>query len=84
MNIIKDGIILAVYTFSVILAFIFTSNPLAIMISSFGAASDAPIMASIQSEVITVFGICCAMAVLIPTIAFVWLAFISNQEEYQY
>jgi hypothetical protein len=84
MNIIKDGIYLAVYTFSIILAFIFLSNPLALMISNIAAASDAAIMPSIQTEVITVFGICCAMAVLIPTIVFVWLAFTTNQEEYQY
>lgn len=84
MNIIRDGVILAVYTFSVIITFIFTSSPLAVMISSIAAASDATIMPSIQSEVIAVFGICCAMAVLIPTIIFVWMAFTTNQEEYPY
>jgi sorbitol-specific phosphotransferase system component IIC len=84
MNIIRDGIMLAVYTFSILLAFIFLSNPLALMISSIGAASDAPQMPAIQAEVRTVFSIVCAMAILIPTIIFVWLAFTTNQEEYQY
>lgn len=84
MNIIRDGIMLAVYTFSIILAFIFLSNPLALMISNIAAASDAAIMPSIQAEIIAVFGIVCAMAVLIPTIVFVWLAFTTNQEEYIY
>ena len=84
MNIIRDGVILAVYTFSVIVVFIFCSSPFATMVSSIAAASDASIMSSIESEVITVFGICCAMAVLIPTIIFVWMAFTTNQEEYLY
>ena len=84
MNIIRDGIILAAYTFSIILAYIFLSNPLTLMISGIAAASDAAIMPSIQNEVNLVFGICCAMAVLIPTIVFVWLAFVSDQEEYLY
>ena len=84
MNIIRDGIILAVYTFSIILAYIFLSNPLALLVSNIGGASDATVMPSIMAEVNLVFGLCCAMAVLIPTIAFVWLAFVSNQEEYLY
>ena len=84
MNIIRDGVILAIYTFSVILAFIFLSSPLALMVSSIAAASDAPMMASIEAEVIAVFGICCALAVLIPSIVFIYLAFMSGNEEYQY
>ena len=84
MNIIRDGILLAVYTFSIIVAFIFLSGPTATMITSIAAASDAPQMASIESEVIAVFGICCAMLVLIPTIIFVWMAFTTNREEYLY
>lgn len=84
MNIIRDGVILAVYTFSVIVAFIFLSSPFAAMISSIAAASDAPQMPSIYNEVVAVFGICCAMAVLIPTIIFVWMAFTTNQEELIY
>jgi len=84
MNIIRDGVILAVYTFSVIVAFIFLSSPFATMVSSLAAASDAPQMDAIKNEVITVFGICCAMAVLIPTIIFVWMAVTTNQEELLY
>lgn len=84
MNIIRDGVILAVYTFSVILAYIFLSAPFASMIAAISAASDASIMPSIYNEVVAVFGICCAMAVLIPTIIFVWMAFTTNQEEYLY
>jgi hypothetical protein len=84
MNIIRDGIFLAIYTFSVILAFIFLSSPLALMVSSIAAASDAALMPSIEAEVIAVFGICCALAVLIPTIVFVYLAFTTGNEEYQY
>jgi hypothetical protein len=84
MNIIRDGIILAVYTFSIIVAYIFLSNPTAIMISSIAAASDAPQMHAIEAEVKAVFGICMAMMVLIPTIIFIWLAFTTNQEEYIY
>jgi len=84
MNIIRDGVILAVYTFSVILAYIFTSDPLAQIIAAISAASDASIMASIVTEVKAVFGICVAMAVLIPTIVFIWLAYTTNQEEVPY
>ena len=84
MNIVRDGILLAVYSFSIILAYIFLSNPLALLIASIASASDASIMPTIESEIITVFGMCCAMAVLIPTIIFIWLAFTTNQEEYLY
>jgi len=84
MNIIRDGVILIIYTFAVIAAFIFVSSPFAAMLNGISAASDAPQMATAKTEIITVFGICCAMAVLIPTIIFVYLAFISNQEEYLY
>ena len=84
MNIIRDGVILAVYTFSVSVAFIFLSAPFAAMISGIAAASDAPNMPAIYNEVVAVFGICCAMAVLIPTIIFIWLAFTTNQEEIAY
>lgn len=84
MNIIRDGVILAAYTFTIILAYIFLSNPFAMTIAGIAAASDAPQMTSIYNEVIAVFSICCAMAVLIPTIVFVWLAFSTNQEELIY
>jgi len=84
MNIIRDGVILAVYTFSVIVAFIFLSSPFALMITNIAAASDAIQMEAIKNEVIAVFGICCAMAVLIPTFIFVWMALTTNQEEYIY
>lgn len=84
MNIIRDGVILAVYTFSIIVAYIFLSSPFATMISSLAAASDAPQMTTVYNEVVAVFGICCAMAVLIPTIVFIWMAFTTNQEELIY
>lgn len=84
MNIVRDGIMLAVYTFGIILAFIFLSNPLALMISNIAAASSEPMMLTVKNEVIAVFGICTALAVLIPTIIFAWLAFTTNQEEYLY
>ena len=84
MNLIRDGILLVVYTFGVILAYIFLSNPFAILVSNLAAASDAAIMPTIKTLVFSVFTICCAMAVLIPTIIFVWLAFTTRNEEYLY
>jgi len=84
MNLIRDGILLVVYTFGVILAYIFLSNPFAILVSNLAAASDASIMPAIKTLVFSVFTICCAMAVLIPTIIFVWLAFTTRNEEYLY
>lgn len=84
MNIVRDGVILAVYTFSVILAYIFTSSPFAHMIAAISAASDASMMPVVYNEVIAVFSICVGMAVLIPIIIFVWLAFSTNQEEVYY
>lgn len=84
MNIIRDGVILVVYTFCVILAYIFLSNPFAVLVSNIAAASDASIMPSIKTLVFTVFSICCAMAILIPTIIFVWLVFTTRGEEYIY
>ena len=84
MNIVRDGIILIIYSFSIILAFIFLSSPLATMVSSIGAASDAPTMPYMMNYVNMVFSICCAAAILIPTIIFIWLAFNSQQEEYLY
>jgi len=84
MNIIRDGVFLVVYTFSVIVAYIFLSGPTAMMISGIAAASDAHQMIALKAELLSVFGICCAMAVLIPTIIFIWLAYTTNQEEYIY
>jgi hypothetical protein len=84
MNIIRDGVILAVYTFSVLMAYIFLSNPFALVISGISSASDANLMHSAYNEVISVFSIATAMAVLIPSIVFIYLAFTTNREEYIY
>ena len=84
MNIVRDGVILIVYTFSVILAYIFTSSPFAHMISAISAASDAHMMPIVYNEVIAVFSICIGIAVLIPIVIFIWLAFTTNNEEVYY
>jgi hypothetical protein len=83
MNIIRDGILLAVYTFVIILAYIFLSTPFTMIISGVAAAgADNPHMAAMQNEINTVFSIATAMAVLIPTIIFIWMAFTTRNEEY--
>ena len=82
MNIIRDGILLIVYSFIIILAFVFTSEPFAQMVTGISSASDASMMTIVKNEVITVYGICCALAVLIPTIIFIVMAFTSRHEEY--
>ena len=84
MNIIRDGVMLIVYTFSIILAFIFLSGPTATMITSIMSAGDAPQMHALETELLAVFGISTALAVLIPTIVFIWLAFSDPRMEIQY
>lgn len=84
MNIIRDGVILIAYTFAVILAYVFLSEPFAVMVSNIAAASDVGMMTVVKNEVFTVFSICCAMAVFIPIIVFIWLAFTTRNEEYLY
>ena len=80
MNVVRQGVILIVYTFSVIVTYIVLSDPAAQMISSIAAAgSDISIMASMESEIKAVMGICFALAVLIPTILFIWMSF-TNEE----
>ena len=83
MNIIRDGVILAVYTFAIVLSYIFLSTPLASIVGAVAdAGSEFGMMATIENEVYMVFGICCALAVLIPTIIFVWMALTTRNEEY--
>ena len=84
MNIIRDGIILIVYTFTVIIMYIVLSDPLATTIAAIASASDASQMTSIVSEIKTVFSICVAMMTIIPTVTFIYLAFTTNKEEYIY
>ena len=83
MNIIRDGVILAVYTFAIVLSYIFLSTPLASIVGAVAdAGSEFGMMATIENEIYTVFGICCALAVLIPTVIFVWMALTTRNEEY--
>lgn len=84
MNVIRDGAILAAYTFAVILVFIFLSDPLATIVSMVIDAHETGFTQSIETEVYAVFGICCAIAILIPTVIFIWLAFSSRNEEVYY
>jgi len=58
MNIVRNGVILAVYTFIVIIIYIIMSDPTAQMINQIAAAgSDISQMSSIVSEVKAVLGI---------------------------
>lgn len=83
MNIIRDGILLIVYSFIIILAFIFTSDPFAQTVAGIaGAGSDISMVNTIHEEVIMVYGMCCAIAVLIPTIVFIYLSFNTKNQEY--
>jgi hypothetical protein len=79
MNVVRQGVILIVYTFVIILAYIFLSEPTAQIINAIAAASDASQMPSLLAEVKAVLGICFALAVIIPTILFVWMSF-TNEE----
>ena len=80
MNVVRQGVILIVYTFAVIITYIVISDPAAQIISAVAAAgSDIGIMASMESEIKAVMGICFALAVLIPTILFIWMSF-TNEE----
>jgi hypothetical protein len=80
MNVVRQGVILIVYTFAVIITYIVISDPAAQIISAVAAAgSDISIMASMESEIKAVMGICFALAVLIPTILFIWMSF-TNEE----
>lgn len=80
MNIVRQGVILIVYTFSVIIAYIVLSDPAAKMINGIAAAgSDIGIMTSMVTEIKAVLGICFALAVIIPTILFIWMSF-TNEE----
>jgi len=80
MNVVRQGVILIVYTFSVIIAYIVLSDPAAQMINSIAAAgSDIGVMTSMVTEVKAVLGICFALAVIIPTILFIWMTF-TNEE----
>lgn len=76
MNIVRNGVILAVYTFSVVIAYIVLSEPAAQMINTIAAAgADVPTMTSIVAEVKAVLSICFALAVIIPSILFIWMAY---------
>ena len=80
MNVVRQGVILIVYTFAVIITYIVISDPVAQIISAVAAAgADISIMASMGSEIKAVMGICFALAVLIPTILFIWMSF-TNEE----
>jgi hypothetical protein len=80
MNVVRQGVILIVYTFAVIITYIVISDPAAQIISAVAAAgADISIMASMESEIKAVMGICFALAVLIPTILFIWMSF-TNEE----
>jgi hypothetical protein len=80
MNIVRNGVILMVYTFSVIIAYIVLSDPTAQMLNGImNAGSDISIMASMGAEIKAVLGICFALAVLIPSILFVWMAFTDTE-----
>ena len=79
MNVVRQGVILIVYTFVIILAYIFLSEPTAQIINAIAAASDASQMPSLLAEVKAVLGICFALAVIIPTILFIWMSF-TNEE----
>ena len=87
MNIVRDGVLLIVYEFIVILCFIFLSNPVALTIAAItdaGTASGVTQMTYYQTLINHVLSICFILAGLIPLIIFVYLAFTTNQEEYLY
>lgn len=83
MNIVRNGVILAVYTFSVIIAYIVLSDPAAILINGIAAASDAPNMPSLVTEVKTVLSLCFALAVIIPSVLFIWMAYTDTEIIYR-
>lgn len=80
MNVVRQGVILIVYTFIIILVYIFLSEPAAQIISAIAnAGSDISFMNSMETEIKAVLGICFAIAVIIPTILFIWMSY-TNEE----
>ena len=76
MNVVRNGVILIAYTFAIIMIYIFLSEPAAQIINSLATAgSDISQMPSIVTEVKAVMSICFAIAVIIPSILFVWMAY---------
>ena len=76
MNIVRNGVILIVYTFIIIIMYIFISEPAAQIINGLAAAgSTVPQMTSIVSEVKAVMSICFSLAIIIPVILFIWMAY---------
>ena len=83
MNIVRNGVILAVYTFSVIIAYTVLSDPAATLINGIAAASDAPNMPSLVAEVKAVLSLCFALAVIIPSVLFIWMAYTDTEIIYR-
>ena len=76
MNIVRNGVILIVYTFIIIIMYIFISEPAAQIINGLATAgSTVPQMTSIVSEVKAVMSICFSLAIIIPVILFIWMAY---------
>lgn len=76
MNIVRNGVILIAYTFAVIIIYLFISEPAAQIFNALATAgSDISQMTSIVAEVKAVMSICFALAVIIPTILFIWMAY---------
>ena len=73
-NIIRDGIILIVYEFIIILLYIVLSNPVALTLDAIVSAATASgiSITSYYNEIKTVFSICFAMLGLIPLVWFVF------------
>ena len=79
MNVVRQGVILIVYTFIVILIYIFLSDPTAHVINAIAGASDSVHMPMYLAEIKAVLSICFALAVIIPTVLFSWMSY-TNEE----
>jgi len=77
-DIIRDGIILIVYEFIIIISFIVVSSPLSITIASIvdaGTASGVSQLSYYEGYVNNVFSICMALLALFPVIWFLFRIF---------
>ena len=80
MNIVRTGVILIAYTFVIILTYIVISDPAAEIINALAAGgSDISQMPSLITEIKSVMSICFAIAILTPTILFIWMAYTDTE-----
>ena len=83
MNIIRDGIIMMVYEFIVIIAYVTLSSPVATTIGAIvdaGVASGVTQLTSYETLVSNVITICFALLGIIPLVWFIFRVYSREQD----